>query len=47
MNLRCQHKSHEALMTLGLVRLHDLKAEALGDMFNLSPSATAVLRDGE
>ncbi|KAH7303875.1 fungal-specific transcription factor domain-containing protein [Stachybotrys elegans] len=44
--LRCQHKSHEALMTLGLVRLHSLEAEELDRVFTLSPSAIHMLQGG-
>lgn len=43
--LRTQHKSHEGLMTLGLLRLHSLREDGLlGRAFVLSPAAAGVLR---
>lgn len=43
-SLRTQHKSHEGLMTLGLLRLHSLQRDELGRAFMLSPAAASVLR---
>ncbi|KAH8660289.1 fungal-specific transcription factor domain-containing protein [Xylariales sp. PMI_506] len=46
MHMQYQHKSHESLMRLGLVRLYSLQVEDLDRVFMLSSSALEVLTRG-
>ncbi|KAL2706116.1 hypothetical protein AAEP93_001366 [Penicillium crustosum] len=43
--LRYQHRSHESLMKLGLVRLNQMQIEGLENIFNLPAHVSDILRD--
>ncbi|KGO48660.1 Transcription factor, fungi [Penicillium expansum] len=43
--LRCQHRSHEGLMQLGLVRLNQMQIEGLDNIFNLPAHVSEILQN--